>query len=390
MTTPNFEALKQRRAGSSRGFGWKAKENANKVRILPPHSKFIGNWDQMTDLAVTFRIHYFKIEGKQTEVSRCLDELKQQCPACAMSRAHRKSTDPGLQELAKSIRASDQYLFNILDINNLQAGIQAWGANYTCWDKIMEIAANPAWGCVVDPANGVNFEVTMTPGNRSRSGHNAYSVTPEPQRTTVMAILEAIEGWQEKLNTLPDHITPPKTAEEISGYLDDMGFPPITGSRPPGGGAPLPVNPAVQAIPVGGAPMAISIPGAPATAAPAPVSIPGSPMPAVAPASTTAPAPVTIPTGAPASIQIPSATPAPVPIPVQTGPQLVTDRPAAASIATATSIHYDPGPNYTPKVSDAERPVGAPRCFGDYAPTVHRCQPCPVLVDCQYKLLGIA
>jgi hypothetical protein len=110
-----------------------------------------------------------------------------------MYRTHKKSTDPGLVEMAKSIRAADQYLFNILDINNLQAGIQAWPANYTCWDKIMEIAANPAWGNVVDPANGVNFDVTMTPGNRSRTGHNQYSVMPGDggQRTTVEAILDS-------------------------------------------------------------------------------------------------------------------------------------------------------------------------------------------------------
>jgi len=63
----------------------------------------------------------------------------------------------------------------------------------------------------------------------------------------------------------------------------------------------------------------------------------------------------------------------------------------AAPAASNVTVHYDPGPAYVTKVPDASRPVGAPRCFGDYNPAVHKCNsPCPVRGSCQMKMLGIA
>lgn len=326
----DHDKLKQRRAGNRGGMGWKPKDGENRLRILPPASKFLGAWDQLSDVAVSYKMHYFRIEGRQTEVSRCLEEIKQRCPACEAWRSHRKSTDPGLKELAKQVAPADSYLMNVLDINNLQAGIQHWGANYTCWDKILEIVANPAWGNVLDPENGVNFVVNMTPGNKSRTGYNQYSVLPEPQRTTVQAVLEQDSAWREKLDALGDQITAAKDAVEIQALLDEMGFPP-----PPsrGGGHVAPAAVASAAVlPVAGA--------------------------------------VKLPAVAPVAIAVPRV------------------QPPAVTMALP-EVHYDPGPTYAPKTTDQERPAGAPRCFGDYNPTVHRCRPCPVQVDCQMRMLKL-
>lgn len=387
----NHDKLKQRRAGSRVNFGWKAKENGNKVRILPPHSKFLTAWDQMEDVALRYQIHYFRRDGKQTEVSRCLEELKQKCPACETYRAFKKSTDPGLQELAKEIRAADQYLLNILDINNLQQGLQVWAANYTCWDKIMEIVANPQWGNVIDPANGLNFEIILTPGARSRSGHNSYSVMPGDggQRTTVMQILEAIPGWQSELDKLEQHINPAKSAEEIQALLDEIGF-------PPPGGQPRAVRPVAGVQPVGVAPVAVpsAMPAAP---------VPSVAIPGVAPVAPAAPAPVAIP-AAPAAVPVaPVPVAQPVPVPVAVPTPVEPARPNVASVfapgappptlahpsaGAVSAVHYDPGPDYRPKMADADRPANVPRCYSDYKPQVHSCQPCPVISDCQLRYLG--
>lgn len=380
MTVPNFDALKKRRAGRG-GSGWRPREGANRIRILPPRARYLTAWDQMEDLSISYKMHFFRIEGKPTEVSRCLEQGKQRCPACDTWRAYRKSDDLGLKELAKQVAPTDQYLFNVLDINNLQAGIQTWGANYTCWDKIMEIAANPAWGNVVDPANGINFEITMTPGSRSRTGFNQYSVTPEPQRTTVMPVLDGIADWQVVLDALETHINEAKEADEVTALLQEMGFPPAGGTRAPSAGPrPAPVGaPAPVAAPAAapantGGTGGITIPAVGA----APVAVPAAPV--------AAPVPVAVPTAAPS--------PAPVSVAAVEEPRRVDVAsvfagPRATQAASATAAHYDPGPEYQPKVADAARPDNAPRCFGDYAPTVHRCQPCPVIADCQMKMLGI-
>lgn len=335
----NYERLKQRRLeGSSGGSGWKPKEGENRLRILPPHSRYLTAWDTMEDIAVYFEIHYFRIAGRQQiEVSRCPKDLKQPCPACDAFWVHRNSADPGLKELAKQIKSGRVYLMNVLDINNMAAGIQHWNGNNTCWNAILEIVANPAWGNVLDPANGVNFFITLVPGNRSKTGFPQYSVQPEPQRTTVMEILNGRPGWQARLDQLEEQVTPMKTAAEIQALLDAMRIPPPAGQ-----------------------PSHVSV--ARSIAPPAGVS-------AVMPAPASVPQPVA-PT-------VPAAVVQPVVVPVPIAP-------------ASGSVHYDPGPQYQPKTPDGQRPAGVPRCFGDYNPAVHQCNLCPVKGPCQIKMLGIA
>ncbi len=356
----DHDKLKQRRAGARSGSGWRPKAGVNVLRFLPPHSKYLddgpADWEDLENFAIEYKMHYFKIEGRPTEVTLCLAELKQRCPACDTWRIHRKSEDPGLKEMAREIAPADQYLFNILDLGNLQAGIQKWSANWTCWDKVMEIGGNPAWGNVVDPANGVDFQVTMTPGSSTRSGYNSYSVTPNPTRTTVMAILEGIEDWRKVLDDLESQKVEPKTAEEVIGLLKEIGFPQLT---------PKAKSPAAPAAP---APVTAA-PVEPAASAP-PVEVHSTPIPIEAVLSVpVTPVPVT---AAPAEPAAPAPVAAAAPAPTE----------------GTTEVHYDPGEGYTPKQED--RPVGAPRCYGDYEPQKHRCAPCPVQTECQMILLGVA
>lgn len=321
----DYGKLKTRRSGARSGIGWRPKEGENKVRVLPPHSRYLTAWETMEDIAVSFNMHYFKIEGRQTEVSRCREELKQRCPACEMWRTYRKSDDPGMKELAGQIRPADTYLLNILDPNDLRAGVQYWTANYTCWDKILEIVANPDWGNVLDPADGVDFTVNMIPGGKSRTGYNTYSVTPSPVRTSVEQVLNAFPDWRQKLDELQDQVSGVKEESEMHALLEEMGFPPIV--RVSAASPPRSLQPELAT-------------------APTPV------QPALAPAQPAALAPA---------------------------------QPAAATDGAG----YDPGPEYEPKVPDAERPEGSPRCYGDYNPAVHRCPSCPVLTECQMKMLGV-
>jgi hypothetical protein len=345
----DHDKLKRTRAGARGGMGWKPKPGDNKVRILPVHSRFLTDWEAVEDLSLPYKIHFFRIEGRPVEVSRCLEAFQKKCPACDTWRVHRKSTDVGLEQLARDIAPAEQFLFNILDLNNLQAGIQQWASNWTCRDKIMAIAANAAWGNIIDPADGVDFVVNLIPGSQARSGYNTYEVTPQPQRTNVMAVLEAIPDWEEALNELETKIPPAKTAEEIAGLLDEMSFPPLGGAA--AAVAPRPATAPAQPIVPANTPAA----DASATAAPA--------------ATTSAPPPNT------------AAAPAPTPV--------AAAAPATPPPAAATEVHYDPGPEYVPKVADDDRPAGSPRCFADYKPEVHRCAPCPVLTPCQMRMLGV-
>jgi hypothetical protein len=92
----DHDKLGKSRAGARAGMGWKPKPGQNKIRILPPHSRYLSDWDALENLAIPFTMHYFAVEGRPTEVSRCLNERGEKCPACAVWRVNHKSEDPGL------------------------------------------------------------------------------------------------------------------------------------------------------------------------------------------------------------------------------------------------------------------------------------------------------
>jgi hypothetical protein len=349
------DKLKQTLAGAKAGFGWKPKDGENKIVVLPPGSTFVNNLDGFTDISWRFRGHYFRIEGRQGEASRCLQDLGEACPACAMVQHYRNSTDPAMAEKAKQLRAAEVYVINVIDINNPAKGVQRWGANWTCWTKIMEVAANPDWGYVYDPNNAVVFVVKLTPRGQSKTGYNSYEVTPTPNRVSVTKLIAEGEGGWGALDGMEDGAMASKSAAEVTGLLKEMGFPVQTA---PGSPTPPP------------APVASPPPAAPGIV-PMAMAPPMVPPPSVAPpVSTAAPvAPGVVPVGNSAA-----------------APPLTATPPATPS----GMIHYDPGPGYTPKLADNLRPPGVPRCFGDYNPGIHQCKTCPVMADCQFKMIGVA
>jgi len=296
------DKLKTKLAGERSGFGWKPKDGDNRILILPPAAAFVDDLEGIEYLAFKYQAHYFEIEGKSPmEVSRCLQDVEQRCPACAANRSYSKSTDPGLAELGKRVRAASQYVFNILDLNDTAKGAQRWAANYTCWKEIMAIAANPAWGIVYDPRNAVPFVISLTPKGKSKTGWNTYTVQPEPQKLNAYDLLVANPAGLSVLDGLEDIQTEVKSAEAIQALLDEMGFPPPrTGAT----SAPAAVPAAVAApVPIRAA--------APAAAAPIragnTVSVPApaaGDVPVARPVAVTASAPV------PVTAAVPVAAPA--------------------------------------------------------------------------------
>lgn len=380
----NHDKLKQARTRQD-GPGWKPKDgDQNLIRVLPPSSAVLTNWDLMTNIAAPVKVHYFKRDDQPTVVVRCPEEMKLPCPACALWRRFRKlDDDVAAKEQVKEISASTSYYMNILDCHDLQKGVQVWAANYTCWDKILEIAANPAYGNVLDPANGVNFYINKTPGTKTRTGRNAYSATPEPQRTEVLSLLNAnFPGWEAKLDEVLAAVPRWPEAGEIDTLLQECGMgeylapstaPTMPSAMRPVVSAPAPVSMAPSPVSMG-APAPVSPrsvgDGAPVPLTPAPVAQPLSPAPVSMAPAPMAPAPMA---PAPAA---PAPTPEADPVPV------------ATTSAPATGVHYDPGPAYVEVTPATKRPAGAPRCFGDYDPTRHACPTCAVVSECQMKFMG--
>jgi hypothetical protein len=398
----NFKALKDKQENRRGGSGWQAKDGNNLIRVLPPASAYFGG--EIEDIAHSFKVHFLKKEGEDTKVTRCYRDKKTTCPVCEVWFKFRKSDDPALAKMANEIRGVDRFLLNILDMNNLQAGVQQYTANYTVYNGILEYAANPMWGDVLSPEAGRNFFVELTLAAKSKTGFNSYKVQPDPQASNITGILAQLPGWQEKLDELAAQVNPYLEAEELQAFLDKVGFPPDlprasvpghTFGAPAGWGQPSAPQQPLSPPPAFAPPPQPGFP-APTYSAPAaaPVAAPAAPVyaPPVQPAPAPEPeqpseftaepswlqqAPAAAPVAAPAApVYAPPAQPVAVPQPVVAAP--VQPTPVAAPVMMAAA-----------PVAPEAAPAGHPACFGDFDPRRHPCDGCPSRAECQIAALGL-
>lgn len=351
----DLDALKKRRARRTSS-GWTAKEGDNQIRVLPHTSRYFT--EQLNDFALEFRSHFLRADGMDTAVYRCLRDQKQPCAICEVHKRFKESDNANLKQLADQLRASERHLMNIVDLNDPGVGIQLYETGPQVYDAILEFVSNPNWGDVVNPENGKNITVTLTPGSKSRSGFNSYSVLPNPNSTSIVPHLPA--DWQTKLDEIESGVPAFPTPSEIQKWLEVLG---VADGHPTSAG-----NPSTAAAPVASAPAAPAAPPeVPAIPAAAPVPV-ASAIP-VAPVAEAAVTPATIAAATPAATG-----PADVPVALRAfveehklGWAIKKDKPLPAC--------YSEGPN---------RPdIG-------FDPRKFPCDPCPVKADCQLTKLGLA
>ncbi len=347
----NVEKLAQKKARQGRG--WQPKEGNNIIRILPPSSDYFGDVP-LNDFAVEYHVHFLKVEGEEMKVTRCYKNAKKECPACALRRQYRNTEDPGMKKLVDQIKQNERHLLNILDLQNLPAGVQVYECGYMVYQQILDYAANPMWGDVFNPQAGRNFMLELIPAQRSRNGWNQYKAQPDPNVTNIMQYLP--EGWMQQLDTLKDNVAEYIDEKEFADTLAKMGF--RTGPQP----AFTPALPQQQptfaapgtAAPVFGQPATTGTP-APTTGFPSF----GQPVTTGTPA-----APAESPPAAPQVVQAPTFTRAP-------------DSQQASAALYPAGLQIDPA---------TDRPV----CYGDFDPAKHPCdQGCSARENCQLKMLGM-
>lgn len=225
---------KQRRSGG----GWKPDEGPNEVRILPPTSEYFE--EDIDYIALTCNLHYFRMDSMDTQVSRCFRDDGRVCPACEMAgRFSDDEDDPALAKRADQISRAERHFFNIIDLDDVEIGIQPYQCGYTVHRDLLKYAANPKWGDFLHPEHGRDVTIELTPGSRTKSGYNEYSVQPDPDQIDRTDILPS--DWLEKLDELQYAIPDYMTEDEMLRVLDRMEFP-VESKRKDesGGGAPMP------------------------------------------------------------------------------------------------------------------------------------------------------
>lgn len=360
----DFEKLKEKKARRT-GTGWQPKEGDSLLRLLPHTMRYFT--ESLSEFAIEFRSHFMMADGTDTQVFRCFRDRGETCEFCTRYAQNKASTNERLKKSAEQIRGSTRYLMNILNLNDVQAGIQVYESGPMVYDDFFKFIANPAWGEIVHPEQGRNWTLNLTPGSKSKSGYNEYSAQPHPNPSDIMAHLPA--DWQEKLDLLSAAVPPYASPEEVTRWIKVLGFESVEAAVQAAAG-PIP------AAPVGAAPKP---PAMPPLAAPVPVPpIPVAPVPPIPVAPV---APPLVPAAAP--IAAPAAPPISPPV-------------SGAVANPEMSAFIGAYPTLSAKVDAKEGVV--PGCFTEdpsnmeigFNPNKWPCNhPCPVKAKCQIKKLGL-
>jgi hypothetical protein len=94
--------------------------------------------------------------------SPCLSEALGKCPLCALANKAKalgtRNADTGLLNLSKSIRAKQQYIANVVDMNNIEQGVVVLPFGKKIFDDLQGLFARK--GNLTHPLTGFNLVVT--------------------------------------------------------------------------------------------------------------------------------------------------------------------------------------------------------------------------------------
>ena len=193
-------------------------DGENYLRLLPPSLEYLK--EDVDYITFEYLMHYnLGIEGNRTaEVCPKILGKQHRCPICEVVFKLYKTQDATDKTLAGSIRAKGRHIYNVLDLNNLDKGIQIMETGPKIYDEIVKFIANPKYSDILDLDQGRNITITKTPGKESSSGFAEYDVIPDPDITSIKDKLP--ENWKKQLIKLEASIPVPKSYEEIKNILE--------------------------------------------------------------------------------------------------------------------------------------------------------------------------
>ena len=203
---------------SGRGDRFELKDGDNMVRILPPSIEYLA--ETVDYISYEYLMHYqLGIEGNKTaEVCPKTADRKQRCPICeAVAKLYRLNT-PEDKALASQIRAKKRYLFNIIDLNDKEKGIQILEVGPKIYEALVVFITNSKWGDLLDLDKGRDVCITKVNSNESQSRFTEYSVAPDPSVTSAREYLP--KNFKEGFNGLKKAIPQAKSYDELKVVLE--------------------------------------------------------------------------------------------------------------------------------------------------------------------------
>lgn len=199
----------------------------NYIRILPPSIQYLT--EEVDYICFSYLMHYkLGVEGdKQSVCCPKAGNKHARCPICeAVSRLYKNNTTED-KALASDIRAKKRNIFNVIDLNNPDKGIQILETGPKVLEDLIVFVTNPKWGDLLDLDTGRNITITKIDGKESDSGYTEYKVAPDPTPTSVRPQLP--ENFKEQIGLLQKAIPTPLSYDELKVVLE--GGAPVTESK---------------------------------------------------------------------------------------------------------------------------------------------------------------
>lgn len=215
---------------------WKPKDGRNVIRILPIGGVLPSDW-------VT--PYPFVVMGVHPNVGLSLNDTVYcprlthgtACPVCNFSWNLYNSTDANDKALSKRIRSYRKVLANIIDLSNIEAGVQKFGFGKKLAEKIMSYKKDPEYQIdgvdFLDPEAGRNFVLIK---KKVDNFPNYDDSRPEIKTTALSAIYP---NWRAECHDLTKEMKT-RTYDEMMQILVDtkkaiLSTDPSEWGRPSGG-----------------------------------------------------------------------------------------------------------------------------------------------------------
>ena len=185
---------------------WSPKDGRNVIRILPPKPG-------TEDFYAEARVHYNV--GPNKRMVTCGKTARSTCAVCEFVDELYKTKDKEDEKLAKAMRATSRYYFNVVDRSLEEKDedfgeVNVFGSGATIFTDILSIIVDPDYGDITDAKEGYDLIIT-----KSGKGLNTeYKTNARPKQTAI-----GIEEWEEKMIDL-SFFSKPKSDEDLIAILE--------------------------------------------------------------------------------------------------------------------------------------------------------------------------
>jgi len=204
----------------------KLEDGDNYLRLLPPTLEYLA--EEVDYISIDYIMHFrVGYEGNYVHpICPKTQGRQHRCPICEAVNTLYATKDETDRQLASRIRAKTRYTFNVIDLNNLDKGIQILEQGSQIYTEILKFISNPKYSDILDLDKGRNVTITRIPEKESNNGFVKYEFIPDPDISSVRDKLPT--NWKEQIAKLKASVEKAKSYDELKGILEGV---PVDGAE---------------------------------------------------------------------------------------------------------------------------------------------------------------